>query len=584
MARFVYREGAGTGRQPTQSKPNPQLAKYLAASELGTAAGSTAVDDEEVKKTIKRIAAGSSAAAKAAVEAVDNLNAALATLFPDTQAGKVDSSPGTTQASNLTKRKKVGGLASPTIFQSVEEYQALADLLGVDYTPYKPPPTGAQQGVGGFVADVAKETGGDTLTLIKTGAVGASPTIGAGGEPRVAGTKAGQAPAVPSPYDAAAKVFGVDTVATVLAKLRGTPAGQVEPAFWAEIAQLPDAGQKLAEAFDKGLITTGQFTTMAELLALYGGQSQATASEKAMVQGESPTSSTTATQEPPTETVPTEPEEGFRVVTQPDGTLVLTYVGDISDELAGIHAVSEQLSNVQNALTAAMTSDANGRVSVTALRDAVQAAETVLATTVVPDVSHIQTLAASTDGVSMEVTNYISAVQTITANIENLRNVTLKEARDLMKAQGDKDYNEYQIRQQASAGNLSAAEQAAIKYQEAQTRLLELQAKMVPIQIMMQLFQNPVALVLAKQFGLFDMLQSTLGVTIAMPNWLQTGYIDPARVPSIDELKTLNTAQQTAWMVAWLDAHPGATPEEWMRLIMSQMPGPASAPGRYVVF
>ena len=122
--------------------------------------------------------------------------------------------------------------------------------------------------------------------------------------------------------------------------------------------------------------------------------------------------------------------------------------------------------------------------------------------------------------------------------------------------------------------DLSAFEKAEKAKLEAETSLTSLQAKILPLQMLIQLMGNPFGLAMAKRLGIMDAIMGVLGGEFKLFPSDDAALVDGSRLPGLEEWAKMSQTQRMVWMVEWM-TQTGGTQEDFMRQLQAQAPGEA---------
>ena len=118
--------------------------------------------------------------------------------------------------------------------------------------------------------------------------------------------------------------------------------------------------------------------------------------------------------------------------------------------------------------------------------------------------------------------------------------------------------------------DIDHAEEAAARYQMAQTAAVATEQKMQHVQMLFNLLQNPVQLGMAKKHGLLGQIESALGFT--MDNVPEASIEEG--VPTMNTWQTWDSEQQAFSIANYIEQ--GGSTDEFMRMIASTAPAQMS--------
>ena len=174
-----------------------------------------------------------------------------------------------------------------------------------------------------------------------------------------------------------------------------------------------------------------------------------------------------------------------------------------------------------------------------------------------------------------ELQEYLRQVQDVFMMRDSMQVAIEREAQfvnDMARQQAERDAAAADFQRQMSTGDIDSADEALARQRQAEAALVQAQADLLPMQMLMELLGNPLALASARQFGLLDQIEETLGVKIPFRNSTQAKA--DGSLPGPEAWGQLSDTQRVLIRAEWMAAN-GGTEDDFANAMRAQTPGQA---------
>ena len=132
-------------------------------------------------------------------------------------------------------------------------------------------------------------------------------------------------------------------------------------------------------------------------------------------------------------------------------------------------------------------------------------------------------------------------------------------------------FEDAELQRYMADGKIINAEEAMIRKTQAETERIQMEARMGPLNVMMQLMGDPTTMAFARRYGVLGQLEELLGFKVPFQTGIGGLVASEDGVPSISEWSNLNSTNR-ALVVADMAMHWNMTEEEAFKKITAALP------------